>query len=229
VFVNNLTLLPSKRVPSRALPATVAIHHSLQNELGVNNKIGATMGRAYCGVVGGLTRHEYAVLGPSVNLAARLMSSPRNPGILVDNAVRVLADQSYGFNELTPVRAKGYPEPVPIYEPLNALDESKLRTNFVGRRKEIMNLVGIAREMALKQCPSRIAFVMGESGMWKGSMVSHAMEYIHRYLSKKTIPHVLTRAATKEHDRLQPFGYVRYDIFLLIICFFPADHACIVS
>lgn len=164
------------------------------------------MGRAYCGVVGGLTRHEYAVLGPSVNLAARLMSSPRNPGILVDNAVRLLADQSYAFNALAPVRAKGYPEPVPIYEPLNALDESKLRTNFVGRRKEIMSLVGIAREMAAKKCPSRFAFIIGESGMWKGTMVSHALEYIQRYLNKDRISHVVTRASTKENDRLHPFG-----------------------
>lgn len=111
-------------VAERALPATIVIHNALLNELAVQNQIGATVGNAYCGVVGGIKRHEYAVLGPSVNLAARLMGSPQNPGILVDDAVRMMADRSYGFNALPPVKAKGYSEPVPIYEPLSPLERS---------------------------------------------------------------------------------------------------------
>jgi class 3 adenylate cyclase len=58
-------------VGERALPATIAIYNALQYELGVDAKIGATFGDAYCGAVGGEKRHEYAVMGPSVNLAAR--------------------------------------------------------------------------------------------------------------------------------------------------------------
>jgi class 3 adenylate cyclase len=67
-------------ISQRALPITRTIHDALQEELGVKSKIGGTYGRAYCGVVGGLTRHEFAVLGPSVNLSARLMASEFNPG-----------------------------------------------------------------------------------------------------------------------------------------------------
>jgi class 3 adenylate cyclase len=58
-------------VGERALPATIAIHNALQFELGVEANIGATFGDVYCGAVGGEKRHEYAVMGPSVNLAAR--------------------------------------------------------------------------------------------------------------------------------------------------------------
>lgn len=117
-------------VAERALPATIVIHNALLNELAVENQIGATVGNAYCGVVGGIKRHEYAVLGPSVNLAARLMGSPQNPGILVDDAVRMMADRSYGFNALPPVKAKGYSEPVPIYEPLSPLERSWVCITF---------------------------------------------------------------------------------------------------
>jgi len=46
-----------------ALPATHDIYTSLIDELDVKSKIGATFGRAYCGVVGGWKRHEFAVLG----------------------------------------------------------------------------------------------------------------------------------------------------------------------
>ena len=58
-------------VGERALPATIALHNALQFEMGIECKIGATFGDAYCGAVGGEKRHEYAVMGPSVNLAAR--------------------------------------------------------------------------------------------------------------------------------------------------------------
>ena len=46
-----------------ALPATHAIYNLLIDDVGVKSKIGATFGRAYCGVVGGWKRHEFAVLG----------------------------------------------------------------------------------------------------------------------------------------------------------------------
>ena len=116
-------------VAERALPATIVLHNALQNELGIQNRIGATIGEVYCGVVGGTRRHEYAVLGPSVNLAARLMCLPQNPGILVDDAVRLVADRSFGFNALSPVAAKGYADLVPIFEPLSPLERSWVRNS----------------------------------------------------------------------------------------------------
>ena len=75
------------RASERVLPACRAIHYTLQNDLGVDNYVGATLGKAYCGVVGGVKRHEFAVLGPSVNLSARLLSMPNHPGILIDEVV----------------------------------------------------------------------------------------------------------------------------------------------
>ena len=67
----------------KGLPATLALRRALLSSLDVDSRIGATLGRAYCGVVGALDRHEYAALGPSINLAARLASSQDNPGVSV--------------------------------------------------------------------------------------------------------------------------------------------------
>ena len=47
-------------IAERALPVATIIHHALLNELGVENRIGITFGKVYCGVVGGKKRHEYA-------------------------------------------------------------------------------------------------------------------------------------------------------------------------
>lgn len=57
---------------------------------GLQTTVGVTSGNAFCGRIGGDTRCEYGVMGPSVNLAARLMSSCRSLGadVLCDEEVR---------------------------------------------------------------------------------------------------------------------------------------------
>ena len=198
-------------VAERALPATIEIHNALQNELGVRNQIGATIGNAYCGVVGGIKRHEYAVLGPSINLAARLMGSTQNPGILVDDAVRMMADRSYGFNALPPVKAKGYSEPVPIFEPLSPLERSwgRVQPNFVGRKKELKEIMGIARDMVLKQCKPKILFLSAESGMGKSTLVVHAIEHIRKMIGSSRHRLIVAKHVSNESEMLVPFGMFR--------------------
>jgi hypothetical protein len=74
-------------VEERGLPCISNIKKLVKTELDLNCRIGATFGKAYCGIVGAVCRHEYAVLGSPVNLAARLMATKDNSGILVDEAV----------------------------------------------------------------------------------------------------------------------------------------------
>jgi Adenylate and Guanylate cyclase catalytic domain len=195
-------------VALRALPATIAIFNALQMELGIQSKIGGTIGEAYCGVVGGVKRHEYAVLGPSVNLAARLMTSPMNPGILVDNRVRMMAHRSYGFNALPPVVAKGYAEPVPIFEPLSPLERAwgTIQPNFVGRKEEILKIMGMARDMILNESPSRIVLVQSRSGMGKTTMVAHSIEHVRKLMGANKHRLVVTKKVSRDSDALVPFG-----------------------
>lgn len=55
-----------------ALEAAKAIIEGMEG-LDLTASIGITTGKAYCGFVGSSFRHEYAVMGPSTNLSARLM------------------------------------------------------------------------------------------------------------------------------------------------------------
>ena len=55
-------------VENNCLPATFSIQRSLTSELGVATKIGATFGKVYCGVVGGVRRHEFACMGAPVRI-----------------------------------------------------------------------------------------------------------------------------------------------------------------
>jgi class 3 adenylate cyclase len=52
-----------------------------------NVTVGITFGRVYCGQVGGEMRKEYAMVGDTVNTAARLMASKASP-MLVDYHVK---------------------------------------------------------------------------------------------------------------------------------------------
>lgn len=119
-------------VAGHALPATLSIRKCLLDELNVDCRIGATYGKAYCGVVGGMRRHDYSILGPSVNLAARLMCSSENKGILIDESVRFESRTKYAFKSLPPVVAKGYSKPVPTFE----LIKSIKRDSFIEETKE---------------------------------------------------------------------------------------------
>ena len=92
---------------------------------GLTVHVGITSGEAFCGLVGVPKRRcEYGVMGPSVNLAARLMC------MCAKKEVRILCcDQLYGelhvvqrdrqflFDPFDPVTVKGYSQPVVIYHP----------------------------------------------------------------------------------------------------------------
>jgi class 3 adenylate cyclase len=198
-------------VSERALPATVVIHNALKTELEVDNKIGGTFGDAYCGAVGGLHRHEYAVMGPTVNLAARLMCSSDNPGILVDNAVRKMACKSYGFNALDPVIAKGYKDPVPIFEPLSPLERTwgKIHPNFAGRKEEIKTILNIAREMARRNdAPPKLVMLASSSGMGKTALVAHAIEHTRKMMSGSSQQFLIAKHVSKTTEAMVPYSSI---------------------
>lgn len=154
----------------------------MKTELKVESRIGATFGKVYCGVVGGVRRHEFAVMGAAVNLAARLMSSKVNRGILVDEAVRDQADTArYGFSSLPPVEAKGYDKPVQILEPYVATaagKQRKSRVPLVGRTIEKETILSIARDILNNPLNSQstMVYLMGESGMGKSALGSSVID-----------------------------------------------------
>jgi hypothetical protein len=200
-------------VANNALPATFAIHRALKNELHVDNRIGATYGKVYCGVVGGVRRHEFAVMGAPVNLAARLMTSTVNSGILVDEAVGQQAGNRFSFKTLPPVQAKGYDKPVPILEPIGATVVKKRKTSypFTGRSEEKRTIASLAHAMLENQTDSLNSMVLliGESGVGKSALATAVVEDIRKENSasegKKII--VEARSTSDETQQRIPLRY----------------------
>ena len=98
-----------------AVEAASTIIAQLQ-AIGLNARIGIASGKAYCGLVGSSVRHEYAVMGPCVNLSARLMCAAAAGTILCDEQTRK-TDRQHKYVAKSAIAAKGYDAPVSIFMP----------------------------------------------------------------------------------------------------------------
>ncbi|KAL5268046.1 hypothetical protein ACHWQZ_G004929 [Mnemiopsis leidyi] len=94
--------------PTRALKAADNIMKDFHTK-NLEASIGITTGRAFCGIIGHPQRHEYGVIGKSVNLAARLMSNyPKR--IACDDTTRTLSNlDPQDFLKLSYIKMKGVP------------------------------------------------------------------------------------------------------------------------
>jgi tetratricopeptide (TPR) repeat protein len=204
-------------VAERAIPFTTAVQTLLKAELNTECQIGATFDKAYCGVVGGVARHEYAVLGPSVNLAARLMGHPNNTGFLVDESVKEKAG-SRKFRALPPVKAKGYKHLVQIFEPLQTPDPvwNDVAGQFVGRENELSQMVAMAEEVVEKGGPAKFFLVTAESGVGKSALCRQASKKIKEMCASREIPHLNIGTSCSEGDVFVPFSITR-PLFLEIL------------
>jgi len=79
--------------------------------------IGVASGEVVMGAMGAKARMDFTVLGSTVNLSSRLCSKAEPGQALVDRATREASDGYAGlaFEELPPVRLKGYAQPVPVF------------------------------------------------------------------------------------------------------------------
>ncbi len=194
------------RVQERALPTCRFIHSALENELGIDSQIGGTLGKVYCGVVGGVERHEFSVLGASVNLSARLMAQKNHPGILVDNEVQKRS-RKVNFIKFPPVKAKGYADLVPVFKPLTAKEArwGKVNPMFVGRKKKEETVSKLAIEMARRAQPAKMVFVTGKSGIGKSSFLVHVISKIRKELKIRRANLIISRNVSSDGDTLLPF------------------------
>lgn len=118
VCIGTFGLKGSVEADSAAMALETAKNIVIQLQgLGLTASIGITSGKAYCGLVGSPARHEYAVMGPSTNLSARLMCKAPAFGVICDTETKN-RDRTHGFESLSEVAAKGYATPVMTYKPI---------------------------------------------------------------------------------------------------------------
>jgi hypothetical protein len=128
---------------------------------------------------GGGTEGEDAVKGEPVNLAARLESAAMPGMVLIAHSTYQHVRGVFDFQPLEPIQAKGFSEPVRVYNVLAAKPRSfgtrrrgieGVVTRMVGRDREFSQLQNIFSKMlAAKEC--QFVTVVGEPGLGKSRLL----------------------------------------------------------
>jgi len=103
-----------------AVDAAIEILSGLQTRFagkaGTEIGFGIHVGEVVVGSMGSQDRRDYTAIGRSVNLAARLCSAAKSGQILVSEAVATELEGALSLNPLAPISAKGFAEPVRVFE-----------------------------------------------------------------------------------------------------------------
>lgn len=131
-------------------------------------RIGMATGRVFAGPVGSPVRHDYTVMGDTINLSARLMQNAADNQILIDSAVRSQLGDAFDLTDLGEIRVKGKAEPIHVFAPTRVRQTAR-------QVKKVEQLFGRVAETAvlqhhlqlLMQGQGGIVFVVGDVGMGK--------------------------------------------------------------
>ncbi|KAL6079293.1 Adenylate cyclase type 10, variant 2 [Balamuthia mandrillaris] len=126
--------------PIRAVEAGLQIHNRLKINERIENSIGITTGKVFCGMVGSTVRREYTLIGDTVNLAARLMCAAEKGGngLLCDG--NTFKASKFGsriqFVELPPVKVKGKDTMIAIFKPRALRKQSVVEGMWKGSKSD---------------------------------------------------------------------------------------------
>lgn len=150
---------------------------------GLKQRIGINTGTVFAGRVGGTRRHEYTVMGPAVNLSARLMSAARDGTVLLSPATRQAVEHQIEVVEQAPLYLKGISGPIVpcIARSIRATSSTTRPTEIgltlpplVGRDDELAMLKSAATE-ALRG-HGRVLAVVGDAGVGKSRLCSELIQ-----------------------------------------------------
>ena len=166
--------------PERAIRAAMAIR-DVAAELGLGVTAGINSGEVFFGEMGSEQHRELTVMGPVVNLAARLQGQAEAGQILVGEATHRHTRRMFRSTDLS-VEIKGIDRPVAAHRVEEALPRPErvrgiegLRAELIGRDREFSDLKETLTKAA--HGDGQIATVIGEAGVGKSRLTSELQQF----------------------------------------------------
>jgi class 3 adenylate cyclase/tetratricopeptide (TPR) repeat protein len=156
--------------PVRAVSAALRLEEELR-AAGLTADIGVATGTVFCGIVGGVRRREYTVIGDTVNLAARLMQHAEG-GVLCDRATFEAcagAATQLGFGAPRILRLKGKAAPAEAWAPTLAVAPQTSERVFGVRETERAALSAALERLLAGE--GTVIFVEGAPGLGKSELL----------------------------------------------------------
>jgi class 3 adenylate cyclase/tetratricopeptide (TPR) repeat protein len=171
-------------------------------------RIGIAAGTVFAGILGTVARHEYTVMGETVNLAARLLDAAEDGDILLTSRVQQMAQHVAEAQPLPPLALKGLAQPVPAFLALRERTPGAVQphtTPLIGRREELRRLRDLA-VTALRDAPGAggVVALIGEAGIGKSRLAEETLRRLQR-----TLPEVrLVQDACQSYEQSSPHATI---------------------
>ncbi|HZL17575.1 MAG TPA: AAA family ATPase, partial [Polyangia bacterium] len=153
--------------PERAVAFGLGLRRRL-SALGLRASMGFASGRVFCGVIGNDVRRQYVTIGPTMNLAARLMDASAD-GLVAGLPLPTHRLARHRLVAGETLSLKGFSEPVETVVVSDPDGAEAPAERLQGRDLEIAALSEVLAEAARHR--GGIGWIVGEAGMGKSSLI----------------------------------------------------------
>jgi class 3 adenylate cyclase len=128
-------------------------------------RIGINTGYCTVGNFGSKDRMDYTIIGNVVNMTARLQSQAEVDGILMGHETYSLVKDAVAAEEKTPIKVKGFAEPIRCYKVLGLYDDLMREEQFIREEQEgfkfILDLKKYDKQEAISTVEAILARLRG--------------------------------------------------------------------
>jgi predicted ATPase/class 3 adenylate cyclase len=175
-------------------------------------RVGIAAGSVFAGIIGTPQRHDYTVLGPTVQVAARLLESAGKRDILLTSRVQRVTRHLVETRALAPLVTDAFPAPLAAFRVLQARASGRLgaralpdATPLIARQHELAQLLALAGQ-ALGDSPEAgcVAAIVGEAGVGKSRLADELLLRLHTDQREVEV----VRAACHGYEQTTPYALV---------------------